>query len=276
MITLNIEHSLYRKRPIGIFDSGIGGLTVLKEIRRIMPNENTIYLGDTARVPYGTKSPSTVIKYSTENTLFLTSHHIKMLIVACNTSSSYSIEHLRETFKLPVLGVIEPGAKRACEATRTKVVGIIGTEGTVNSGAYERALGNIDSGIRCVKKACPLFVPLAEEGWWDHPVTEEITEIYLKGMMSKGVDTIILGCTHYPLLKGIIRKVVGEQIRLIDSARAVSEDALGLLTENDILNIRPDSTTHEIYVTDTPRRFVQVGGRFFGKRLKGVKRVQIT
>ena len=205
-------------RPIGIFDSGIGGLTVLKEIYRKLPHESTVYLGDTARVPYGIRSAETVTRYSMENTKFLFSQDVKMIVVACNTASSLSLEAIRSSVPVPFVGVIEPGAKAAAAATRNKRIGVIGTEGTIKSNSYSRAIMKIDNSIEVFGMACPLFVPLVEEGWTEGKIAEMVAREYLKEIKQKDIDTLVLGCTHYPLLKGILSDVMGEGVNLIDSA----------------------------------------------------------
>ena len=210
-------------RPIGIFDSGIGGLTVLAALRERMPGERFVYLGDTARLPYGTKSSETVVRYALRAARFLAEHDIKLLVVACNTASATSLPVLAEALPVPVVGVVEPGARAACAATGGRV-GVIGTESTVASGAYVRALHDIRPDLEVVSLACPLFVPLAEEGWLDHAVTREVARLYLEPMREAGVDTLILGCTHYPLLRPSIAAVMGDAITLVDSASTVAAE----------------------------------------------------
>ncbi len=221
-----LEMILSRDKPIGIFDSGIGGLTVLKEIQRELPLEDLIYLGDTARVPYGTRSPETVTRYSFENTGFLVSHGIKLLVVACNTASSISLEAIKAAFSVPVIGVIEPGARAAVRATRNKRIGVIGTEATIKSGSYQRAIRAINSGVRTITTPCPLFVPLVEEGWLNEEVTYLVAKKYLSHLIEEDIDTLVLGCTHYPLLKIPIERVMGDGMTLIDSA--VEPSAVGI------------------------------------------------
>ena len=203
-------------RPIGIFDSGVGGLTVVGKVQEILPNEDLIYFGDTARVPYGTKSKETVTKFSVENVEFLMGHNVKLVIVACNTASSLSLDFLKRCFRVPVIGVIEPGAREAVSATRNDRIGVIGTNATVSSGAYETAMKRIDKKLKVFAASCPLFVPLVEDGWMDRRVAYDVASIYLKPLKAKGVDTLILGCTHYPLLKNVIRKVMGADVMLVD------------------------------------------------------------
>jgi len=217
------------QKAIGIFDSGIGGLTVLKEIVRKLPDENIIYLGDTARVPYGIRSAETVTRYSFENTNFLLSQEIKMLVVACNTATAVSLEAVKKEFPLPVIGVLEPGARAAVAATKTRKIGIIGTEATINSGAYERAIKRLAPDIEVTSIACPLFVSLAEEGWTDNDVAKLVAEKYLAPFRKSGIDMLVLGCTHYPLLKAVISKAIGTGITLIDSATETAKEVADVL-----------------------------------------------
>ncbi len=257
--------------PIGVFDSGIGGLTVLREITRLLPSENTIYLGDTARVPYGNKSKETVARYSIEIADFLVGKGVKMIVVACNTASAFGLPALKKRLKIPVIGVIEPGAKAAVKKTRTKKVGVIGTEGTIKSGAYCAAIKALDPKIATRTAACPLFVPLAEEGWTDDDVTRAIARRYLAGFKGTGIDALVLGCTHYPLLKGAIARVMGTKVKLIDSAAATAEETKAALADKNLLNRGKAAGTHLFYATDSPERFVSVGRRFFGERLTDVE-----
>ena len=276
-------------KGIGVFDSGIGGLTVLKEVIRLLPHEDTIYLGDTARVPYGTKSAETVTRYSLEITDFLIKKGIKLLVVACNTASAVALPALRERYKLPIIGVIEPGARKAAAATKIKKVGVIGTEGTIKSGAYEKAIKAISPNIEVISKPCPLFVPLAEEGWTDNDVALAAAEIYLNDM--KGVDTLVLGCTHYPLLKSAIASVMGEGVRLIDSGEETALEVRWVLGKEGLLRVplaphgervgvrggldMDSQGKRTFYVTDTPDRFIKVGLRFLGGGLEHAERVEI-
>jgi glutamate racemase len=262
-------------RPIGIFDSGIGGLTVLKEIFEALPQENTIYLGDTARVPYGIRSPETVTRYSFENTRFLSSRDIKLLVIACNTASSVSLDAVRATFPVPVVGVIEPGAKAAAAATRKKKVAVIGTEATVRSGSYTRAIQAIDSDIEVFSIPCPLFVPLVEEGWTEGRVTEMVAEKYLSGMKEKGIDTLVLGCTHYPLLKPVLSRLMGDAVLLIDSAIETAREIGTMLRSHGLMNTSGRPVRHEFYVTDTPQKFLAVGERFLGRSIENIGKIQL-
>ena len=213
-------------RPIGVFDSGLGGLTVLKEIRGLLPGENIIYFGDCGRAPYGIKSPETIVRYTYQNIRFFQDAGVKLLVIACNTSSAYSYDLVAGDLDIPVVEVIRPGSAAASRATRSKKIGVIGTPATVASGIYERVIGGIDPSIEVSAKACPLFVPIAEEGpfWWGHPATRSVAEEYLGWLRGTGIDSLVLGCTHYPLLSGVIRGAVGGGIALISSAQAVAEE----------------------------------------------------
>lgn len=243
-------------KAIGIFDSGIGGLTVLKEIIRLLPSENTVYLGDTARVPYGIKSPQTVTKYSFENTEFLLRQDIKLLVVACNTSSAISLNKIKKKFPVPVIGVLEPGARAATEATRSNRIGVIGTEATIRSGTYQKAIKKIDREIEVIGVPCPLFVPLAEEGWVDSDIAFLIAERYLGPLRGKDIDTLVLGCTHYPLLKKVIKEVMGKGITLIDSAKETAIEVKKTLSRKREAG---GQAIHKYFVTDDPKRFIKLG-----------------
>lgn len=262
------------ERAIGVFDSGVGGLTVLKEILHRFPGEELIYLGDTARVPYGTKSPATVLRYAQEAATFLVSRRVKMLVVACNTASAVALPDLAERFSLPVVGVIEPGARRAVSITRSRRVGVIGTEGTVKSGAYSRALQSLDPRIEVFPVPCPLFVPLAEEGWAEHPVARLAAREYLGPLLERGIDTLVLGCTHYPLLKRTLREVLGEGVALVDSAEETARSVGQVLRDRDLARCRPPAAPR-FYVTDVPERFERVGGAFLGAALQRVEQVSL-
>ncbi len=248
--------------PIGVFDSGLGGLTVLREIILGLPGESTIYLGDTARVPYGIRSPEVVTRYSFENMKFLLSRNIKVLVIACNTASAISLQALRKDAPVPVIGVIEPGARAAAEASRTGRVGVIGTETTIKSGAYRRVLERLVPGIKVFSRACPLFVPLVEEGWVDDEISFLTARKYLSGFLEDGIDTLLLGCTHYPLLKNTIRRVLGDGVVLIDSARETARELKKVLAENALMRQAGLPPEREFYVTDAPERFKILGGRF--------------
>jgi len=262
-------------QAIGIFDSGVGGLTVLRELTKALPQEDTIYFGDTARVPYGTKSPDTVIRYSQEIASFLIKRDIKLLVVACNTASAVALPTLRRSLPVPVVGVIEPGAKRAAEVTRSGVVGVIGTSGTIRSSAYSRAIKRLNPDISVLAKPCPLFVPLAEEGWIDNDVTRMTARLYLEELREARVDTLVLGCTHYPLLKKVIAEVMGPDVTLVDSAEETARTVAAILQEKNLLRPPAELGNHHYYVTDVPAGFIRVGNRFLGGKLGDVYQVSL-
>lgn len=260
-------------RPIGVFDSGLGGLTVVKALQKLLPSESIVYFGDTARVPYGNKSKELIIEYSNEITNFLIKNDAKLIVVACNTASALALDTLKKNVSVPVLGVINPGAREATKATLNKHIGIIGTVATVNSGAYENAICDIDKSIIISAQACPLFVPLAEEGWLEGDVVEKIAAHYLTPLNEKEIDTLILGCTHYPLLKNVITNQVDEKTILIDSAEAVAREVHVQLSIFDLLNNIGQKGLLTCYVTDIPMRFETVGKRFLGSSLDNVQTV---
>ena len=260
------------QRPIGIFDSGVGGLTVFREVEKALPGEEIIYFGDTARVPYGTKSKETITKFSVENVEFLMKHNVKLVLVACNTASSLSLEFLKRCFKVPIIGVIEPGAKKAVDCTRNNRIGIIGTNATVLSGAYERTVKKISSKVAVFSQSCPLFVSLAEEGWNCGNVAKEIASIYLTPLKKKSIDTLILGCTHYPLLKDVIKDVMGSRVSLVDSAQAVAKEAKSVLDANGIMNETAGRKRHKFFVSDEPGHFIRLGERFLKRKMLFVKK----
>lgn len=263
------------KHLIGIFDSGIGGLTVFAAIRRHLPSETLLYLGDTARVPYGTKSAETIVRYARECASFLVDRGVKAIVVACNTASAHALPDLSQRLALPILGVVEPGAEAALAASRRRVVGVIGTAATIASNAYGSALKARDPNVRVVSRACSLFVPLVEEGWIDNEVAEAAARRYLEGMSNEGIDTLILGCTHYPLIAPIIQRLVGEAVQLVDSAKTTAEALAQLLEREGIAAGSGGQTAHRIYFTDLPPRVETIAGRFLGKDLPPVSRVDL-
>ncbi|TYO97139.1 glutamate racemase [Geothermobacter ehrlichii] len=264
-------------RPIGIFDSGIGGLTVLRAALRRLPGESFVYLGDTARVPYGTKGADTVIRYAEQAAAFLVSHGVKMLVVACNTASAVALPHLARRFRLPVVGVIEPGARQACRQSRTGAIGVIGTEGTVGSGAYDRAILRLRPDARVLSAACPLFVPLTEEGWSGHPVADICAREYLAPLQEAGIDSLVLGCTHYPLLKPVLKRILGDGIILVDSAEATADAIAGRLLDAELASAGtvPREGRTRFYVTDLPDRFRRVGSTFLGTDIGEIEQIDI-
>ncbi len=259
------------KKPIGVFDSGVGGLTVVRELIRQLPSEDIVYFGDTARVPYGIKSRETVIRFSIENILFLLKQNVKLICVACNTASSFALPVILNHFKIPIVGVISPGAREAVYATQNKRVGVIGTRGTIKSRTYETEIKQLDPTIKVTATACPLFVPFVEEGWLSGKVVLDVAREYLKPLKASGVDTVILGCTHYPLLKSVIRKVLGEDVALIDSAKQVAMEVKKILAENDCLD-KNGRGRHKYYVSDNPEWFSSIARRFLGQAPKDVNR----
>lgn len=259
------------KKPIGIFDSGVGGLTVYKSIRAQFPEEDLIYFGDTARVPYGPKSPNTIIEYSLQNSRFLLQHQIKILIVACNTSSSVALPELRKITKIPIIDVIQPGAEQAFIKSRNGRIGVIGTEGTIRSEAYTKAIKSLNKDAEIFSQACPLFVSLAEEGWHNNKIAYDIAYEYLNCMLQKDIDTLVLGCTHYPLLKDVIQSVVGDKVVLVDSAEAIAVYLERLLPEEQDGIVGKD----EFYVSDNENKFSLLARRILGNKTSALKRVRL-
>ena len=255
------------RAPVGIFDSGIGGLTVARAIYERLPYESTIYFGDTARVPYGPKSPDTVRRYSLEILHWLLAQGVKAVVIACNTSTAHALEALQGASPVPVIGVIDPGARAAVSAMRRGPIGVIGTAGTIASNAYARAIQAASPGTAVEQKACPLFVPLVEEGWFDHPAAELIAAEYLAPMKRARVEVLVLGCTHYPLLKPLLQRTLGPEIRLIDSGEETAASVQAALRSSG-LDAPPNATPeHRFVVSDDEARFRQVGSRFIGERL---------
>ena len=262
-----------RQSAIGIFDSGVGGLTVFKEIAALLPGENLIYLGDTARVPYGTKSVATVQRYALEAAEFLASQGVKLLVVACNTASAVALPLLRERFQLPVIGVIEPGAKRAAESKKQRV-GIIGTEATINSNRYPEAIMQLLPQAQIFSTPCPLFVPLVESGWADHKIATLTAMEYLQPLLAAKIDTLVLGCTHYPLLRDTLHKVLGDDVALVDSAAETAKSVAQLIQQQELKNDQQQGS-RSFFVTDVPTRFKSIGEAFLGTSLGLVKQVEI-
>lgn len=259
-------------KAIGVFDSGVGGLTVAKELIHQMPSEDIVYFGDTARVPYGIKSKETVIRFSIENILFLLKQDVKLICVACNTVSSLALPVIKNHFKVPIVGVISPGVREAVYATQNKRIGVIGTKGTINSGTYETEIKQLDPKVKVTAVACPLFVPFAEEGWLKGDVVLQVARTYLKPLKEARVDTVILGCTHYPLLKGIIKEVLGKDVTLIDSAKQVAIEVKKILAAEGQLN-KGRRGKRRFYVSDNPEWFSGLAERFLGVSPSNVKKV---
>lgn len=256
---------------IGMFDSGIGGLTVMKEIMRTLPHEEIVYFGDTARLPYGEKSKLTIINYSYDNAQFLIEKNIKILVIACNTATAHAIHHLQERLPLPILGTILPGAKRAVDATKNGRIAVLGTKGTVRSGEYAREIVRLLPSAQVFSLACPLLVPLIEENWMGHAATRMILSEYLLPLKREKVDTLLLGCTHYPLLENIIREQVGEEVTIVDSASSCAEEVARTLRQQGLNRKSKSSPTHRYYVSDDPEKFRQLGKQFLGRDLEEVR-----
>jgi len=265
-----------KELPIGIFDSGIGGLTVVRQIHRALPNENLIYLGDTARVPYGTKSPSTVVRFACEDTQFLLQQNVKAVIVACNTASAWALPALQQRFDLPIFGVIIPGACAALKKTKTRCIGVIGTSATIRSHAYTKAILARCDTAQVFVRACPLLVPLVEEAWNDHPVTLRVLREYLRPLLRNGIDTLVLGCTHYPLLKEAIRKVTNNKISLIDSAESCALYVKEQLAASKLLSTnRKHRGVIQPFVTDEVERFDELAARFLGRKTEPAWKIEL-
>ncbi|WIM06940.1 MAG: glutamate racemase [Candidatus Nitricoxidivorans perseverans] len=257
-------------RPIGVFDSGVGGLTVVRALMERLPHERIVYFGDTARVPYGVKSVGTIEQFTAQIVDFLLAQDVKMLIVACNTMAAVASHVVKEKAALrdlPVLDVIEAGARAAVDASAGRAIGVIATPTTINSNAYARRMHALDARVRIYSQACPLFVPLVEEGWLDHPVTRLTAQEYLKTVLAEHVDTLVLGCTHYPLLKPLLREVAGPEVALVDSAVTTAEQAARRLGELSLANPGETPPDYRYVVTDVPLRFATIGERFLGRAL---------
>jgi glutamate racemase len=265
-----------RNSPIGIFDSGLGGLTVAREIFQLLPSEDVVYFGDVGRSPYGPRSKEIITQFSRQDTNFLIEQEVKIIVAACNTASSIALEFLQKEYSLQILGVIEPGAVSAVQATRNGKIGVIGTMGTIHSNAYAKAIEAIDPKIKVFSMACPLFVPLVEEGYLDKEATFLIAEDYISPLKTTGVDTLILGCTHYPLLKPIIKKVLGDRVSLIDSATETSRVVYQHLLKTEALNPKRSEGERKFYVSDVPEQFAQMARHFLGDTVRSVMRIDIT
>ena len=278
-------------RPIGIFDSGIGGLTVVKAIIDLLPNEDIVYFGDTARVPYGNKSKETIIKYSIQNTKFLLQHKIKLLVVACNTSSSYAIPMLKKMFKnLKIVEVVTPGARAAVEYTKNYKIGVIGTKATIKSKSYIKAIKKICNKAKVFCQPTPLFVPLIEEGWIDklqlinsdyyqtinhENILRQLSAEYLAPLKNFGIDVLVLGCTHYPAIKNIIQDIIGKNVTVVDSSLETAKEVKKILEENKLCKFRNNKPKYKFFVSDNPESFKKIGSLLLGQEIKYVKKVKI-
>jgi len=265
-----------REKSIGVFDSGIGGLTVVHALMRRLPFENILYFGDTARVPYGSKSAEVVREYAFEDTRFLVQQGVKIIVVACNTVSAVALEYLKSHFSIPIIGMISPGAQAAVRTTTSGRLGVIGTLATIASESYSREIASIDSNIEVYSKACPLFVPLAEEGWSEHIVSKMVAEEYLHDLKQRHIDALILGCTHYPILRNVIQHTVGPNVVLIDSGEAAAIEVEKELRSLDILNPLKDQANYSFFVSDVPQKFKELGEIFLGRPDLRVSRVHLV
>ena len=262
-------------RPIGVFDSGLGGLTVLKELMELMPGESVVYLGDSGRAPYGTKSKETVTKFTFQNIRFLINQDIKMIVIACNTASAYSYEPVTASFDIPVVEVVKPGAVTAVRETRAKKVGVIATPATIKSCAYEKAINALDGSISVVSKACPLFVPLVEEGWWDNDIALRVAEEYLTPMKDEDIDTLVLGCTHYPLLQKTISQVMGAGVRLVSSAQEAAGVVKQYIEKGQMYRDGKLKPVYRYYTTDSVEKFESLGSIILGRPVCSAEKVDI-
>ena len=255
-----------KNRPIGIFDSGVGGLTVLKEVEKLLPFEDIIYFGDTARVPYGNKSKSTIIKFSRENASFLQKKKVKMIVVACNTSSALALENLKKNFNIPILGVIEAGVRKALMLTAKKRIGVIGTKSTIKSNSYQKFIAKKDKKIKVYSKSCSLFVPLVEEGVLNGKIVKETIKMYLKGLKDRSIDVIILGCTHYPILKQQIASYL-KRVVVVDSAKEVADYTKSILKSKNLLRAKRKKAKVEFYLSDEPKEFARLAKLFLKRKI---------
>lgn len=272
-----MDIDMKKTAPIGVFDSGVGGLTVAREIMRNLPKEDIVYFGDTARVPYGSKSKDNIIRYSRQIINFLQTKGVKAIVIACNTASALALDTVKDEFDIPIIGVVEPGAKAALQVTENKKIGVIGTEATVKSSMYEKIIQGIDSEVSVVAKACPLFVPLVEEGFKKHQVTDEIIDYYLADLKESDIDALILGCTHYPLLRSKIREYVGENITLVNPAYETAMDLKRILQEMDMENpdIEGDHGSYSFYVSDAADKFKQFANSILPYDIETTKQINI-
>ena len=269
---------LHKDAPIGVFDSGIGGLTVAREIMRQMPNEKIIYFGDTARVPYGNKSQETVTRFSEQIVRFLNTFQVKTIVVACNTASAYALDTLEKESEIPMIGVVKPGAKAAVEATRNGRIGVIATAATIGSKIYSKYITELNSDVTIHGKACPLFVPLVEEGLWDDPVTNEIARRYLAELIDIDIDTLILGCTHYPLIRTALGRIMGDRVTLVNPAYETAIELKAMLQEMDLLNEETPglgSNQYEFYVSDKAEQFVRFANSIIKYGILSAKTIPI-
>lgn len=272
------ENSLQKSAPIGVFDSGVGGLTVAREIMRQIPNEKIVYFGDTARVPYGSKSQETVTRFSKQIVRFLETHQVKTIVVACNTASAYALDELEQEIDIPIIGVVKPGAKVAAEVTRNGKIGVIATEATIGSRIYSKYIKELNKDVTIYGKACPLFVPLVEEGLWQDPVTDEIAKRYLAELIDLDIDTLILGCTHYPLIRSTLGRIIGEDVTLVNPAYETARELKELLTQRGLLNEeepRLGENKYQFYVSDGAEKFKRFANSIIKYGILSAKTINI-
>ncbi len=266
---------MHNNKPIGVFDSGLGGLTVMKAILDLLPDEEIVYFGDTARVPYGAKTAETVVKFTDECVRFLKNQDVKMIVLACNTASASAVEYLRATYDIPIVEVIYPGSLAAVKRSQTGHIAVIGTERTISSAAYQRAIETLKPGVTVSQLACPMFVPLVEEGWLHNEVTKLTIERYLKPWVTSPIDTLVLGCTHYPLLKKAIQEILGDGVTLVDSAEETARQVEIILQEKAMERRCKTSPHHRFYVTDAPERFKTIGEAFLGETITDIQKTEL-
>lgn len=277
-MTLEINPMIDANAPVGVFDSGVGGLTVVREIMRQIPNEKIIYFGDTARVPYGSKSKETITRFSRQIVNFLRTHHVKTIVIACNTASAYALDELEKEIDIPIIGVVKPGALAASEVTRNGKIGVIATPATISSHIYNEYIEEINPGVTIYEKACPLFVPLVEEGLWIDPVTDEIARRYLAELIDLDIDTLILGCTHYPLIRSTLGRIMGEKVTLVNPAYETAIQLRSLLQEKNLLNKNAPKlgeNQYQFYVSDMAEKFQVFANSIIKYGILSAKKVEI-
>lgn len=264
-----------KNQAIGIFDSGFGGLTVLKELRKVLPKEDLIYFGDTARIPYGTKSKETIIKYSKQNIRFLMRHHVKAIVVACNTASALALPEVADMFDIPLIGVVEPGATGAVRESKTGKIGVIGTTGTVRSGAYQEAIARLNPEAKIESTPCPLFVQIVEEGWQDTEIARLTAEKYLSDIREAKIDAMVMGCTHYPILENTLRRVMGDGVSLVNPARETALAVKRILEAKGLLSDRDEAAEYRFYVSDDPEKFKETGSQIISVPMTMIRKISI-
>lgn len=272
---MKVEMKEIKKRPVGVFDSGVGGLTVAREIMRQLPDENIVYFGDTARLPYGSKSRDNIIRFSRQIIRFLLTRNVKAIVIACNTASAQALDVVKEEFDLPIIGTITAGARAAVQETRSGKIGVIGTEGTIRSQTYTEVIRELEPETEVIGKACPLFVPLVEEGFAKHHIADEVIDIYLREMKESDIDTMILGCTHYPLLRSRIMAYLGDKVNIVNPAYETAMDLKRILEEKGLNNDRDSLTKYEFYVSDAAEKFKQFANSILPYNVETIQQINI-